>query len=63
MSININCKKKWHPSRYETRKQVEEVKQKLLKENEEVNKKNDETRRLILENKLESDDNRMDWML
>lgn len=63
MSININCKKKWHPSRYETRKQVDEVKKKLEEKESQNTERFEENRRIILEDKHSSKNTRMEWML
>lgn len=58
MSININCKKKWHPSRYETQKELEKINNKNTKNIEYNNKRYEEDKR----NKLNDVSERMSWM-
>jgi hypothetical protein len=58
MAININCKKKWHPSRYETQKEVEKINIKNKKKSDHGDNKIEEHRR----NLLNSKDERMSWM-
>lgn len=58
MAININCKKKWHPSRYETQKKVELVEQQKIKLEKQKSDNKEDYRRSVLKNDTE----RMSWM-
>lgn len=64
MATNINCKKKWHPSRYEVRKQVQEAEEVEQRKREEERVRKEVGRRETLEEEIrKSDTNRMSWML
>ena len=64
MATNINCKKKWHPSRYETQSKVKEAEAKIQSEIEEENIKKEAERRRHLESETGKQTiNRMSWML
>lgn len=58
MAININCKKKWHPSRYETQKKVEDIARQNYKLEKQIIMNEEDYRRSVLKNDTE----RMSWM-
>ncbi|KKO75006.1 hypothetical protein AAJ76_3600023778 [Vairimorpha ceranae] len=59
MSININCKKKWHPSRYETQKEITKINIQSKKTADYYKNKHSEHVRSTLN---ASDSERMSWM-
>ncbi|KAH9411532.1 hypothetical protein HK407_04g06340 [Ordospora pajunii] len=64
MATNINCKKKWHPSRYETQKKVKEAEANLQSEKQQQSIKKEAERRYCLESEVGGQTiNRMSWML
>ncbi|ADM11451.2 uncharacterized protein Eint_041640 [Encephalitozoon intestinalis ATCC 50506] len=64
MATNINCKKKWHPSRYETQIRVKEAEQAIEKNKTQENTRKELGRRETLEFEVQKEKaERMQWML
>lgn len=64
MAQNINCKKKWHPSRYETQTKVKEAEESRSKNESEMEERKKNGRRETLASEIKkTTGNRMRWML
>lgn len=64
MVANINCKKKWHPSRYETQIRVKEAEKAIEDKRAQEEARRAAGRREVLESEvLGEKSQRMSWML
>ncbi|AFN82930.1 hypothetical protein EROM_041655 [Encephalitozoon romaleae SJ-2008] len=64
MPANINCKKKWHPSRYETQIRVREAEKAIEKSKIQEDTRRELGRREVLESEIHGEyTERMQWML
>ncbi|KMV66368.1 hypothetical protein M970_041620 [Encephalitozoon cuniculi EcunIII-L] len=64
MATNINCKKKWHPSRHETQIRVKEAEKAIEKSRIEEDARRVLGRREALESEIHGEQTeRMQWML
>jgi hypothetical protein len=64
MPTNINCKKKWHPSRHEVQRRVEAAERARKREKEAVEMRKMRSRRGMLEEDVGKNlSSRMSWML
>ncbi|KAG5859982.1 hypothetical protein KMI_04g07930 [Encephalitozoon hellem] len=64
MPTNINCKKKWHPSRYETLVRVKEAEKAVERSRIQEDARRERGRRETLESEIHGKyTERMQWML
>lgn len=64
MATNINCKKKWHPSRHETQARVRKAEDAVQREKDEDEARREQRRRDVLESQISgTKSGRMGWML
>lgn len=64
MATNINCKKKWHPSRHETQTRVKEAEEVEKRAEAEEKTRKENGRREFLDAQISrTSSDRMKWML